>query len=100
MKIAGSDTELPESCECGTDFTPFDILEAWVDTQSPITEIDEHGQPSGYQASGFTDVIWDTQVSVGYGCRTCGDVVVTAKSINIGGVEFIPHKTGTDRFGR
>lgn len=87
-------------CKCGEMLQPFDIVEAWVEIHEPITELDENGFPQGYAPTGYTEEIWDTAQSIGFGCSSCGKVEITRPRIQIGGVEFMLHPASTDRFGR
>lgn len=60
---------------CNRPMDPYDQLFAWVDTHEGVEVDDEDSDFLAYDPTGFTDVIWGSQVTVGYGCRSCGKVV-------------------------
>jgi len=85
--------------DCDQDYEPFAIIEAFVETASPITHLDDDGFPRGYEPTGSTEVEYDTQQEIGYGCHGCGEVIITRPIIGIAGLRFILHAE-TDRYGR
>lgn len=84
---------------CGEMLQPFGILEVFVEIHEPITGLDEKDAPVGYEPTGYTDAIWDTQQDLGYGCTHCGTVEITRKRIKIANEWFFVH-SADDRFGR
>ena len=86
-----TETQTRLRCDCDSgepEFGPFDIVEAWVETSGPTT-VNDPGDPTDltYNPSGYTDVLWDTQRTVGTGCRSCGKVWLTGV-IDIAGRTF------------
>lgn len=60
---------------CNQPMSPWDHLYAWVDTHDGVEVDGEDGNFLEYDPTGWTEVLWDTQETVGYGCRVCGRVV-------------------------
>lgn len=60
---------------CNRPMEPWDHLFAWVETDGGVEVDDEDGNFLAYAPTGWTDVVWDTQETVGYGCRECGEIV-------------------------
>lgn len=80
--------DLSGTCPCGGTFRPYDIVEGTVETDTDITGFADAGVPDGYQASGYTDIHYDTQQSVGVVCDSCYDVHATVDTIEISRVPY------------
>ena len=57
---------------CDTQVVPFDLIEATVQIEGSVQLFGPGGLPF-YEATGTTDVKWDTQTTIGVNCPRCGD---------------------------